>query len=54
MIYCSQFLMKEVRSMFRQNGSRLGMWCCRMLISRACSMAEAFGSFAAHLISAQR
>ncbi len=52
MIYCAQFIEEEVPDMFGENG--WAMLCCRMLISRACSMAEASGSFAAHLISAQR
>ena len=42
-IYCTQFIRKEARSMFRKNGGKQIMMCCRMLISRACSVATTFG-----------
>ena len=54
MIYCDQFIEEEVPDVFGKNKNGQVVLWCRMLISRACSMAEASGSFAAHLISAQR
>lgn len=47
MINCGQFIRKEVRNMFRNTGIGQNMMCCRMLISRACSVAETFGLLAA-------
>ena len=40
MINFGQFIRKEARNMFRNTGIGQDMMCCRMLISRACSVAK--------------
>ena len=40
---------KEALEMFRTEIRTAGGWCCRMQVSRACSMAGAFGCLAARL-----
>ena len=40
---------KEALEMFRTEIRTAGGWCCRMRVSRACSMAGAFGCLAARL-----
>ena len=47
MINCGQFIRKEARKMLRKTPCTQGIMRCRMPFSRACSVAEAFGLFAA-------